>query len=135
MGLYIMTTTTSLLVLASLFAVTSFGCAAAPTARPGVPEASGAQHALDAAADVDPEMAERTFAAMSARCRQDPRDRSESTRNHCIAATHLALKVLHDTDRAEALLAYRCEKFGARDRNNARCAVTVQAGEARDGGY
>ena len=129
-----MTTTTSLLALVSLLAVTSFGCAAAPTPRLGVPEASVETPARDGApADIDSATAERAFVAMSARCRKDPNDRSDSTRNHCIAATHLAKKVLRDADRAEALLGYRCEKFGASDRNNARCGASARDGGTSDG--
>lgn len=105
--------------LATFLAITTFGCAAtvsAPTAAD-----TGVDSGVFA-----PERAERTFHAMASRCTRDLDDRSESTRNHCLAATNLAATVLHDAARAEAVYEYRCAKFGTSDEGNPRCPVVPQ---------
>jgi hypothetical protein len=109
--------------LATFLAITTFGCAATVS----VPTAADAGD--DSAFDTG--RAARTFHAMESRCTRELDDRSESTRNHCLAATNLAVTVLRDAARAEALYEYRCAKFGAGDEGNPRCPVIPQRDDAQ----
>lgn len=90
------------LSLSILLSLVSVGCATADDGPPRAPAVAR-----------EPDAAERWFDAMLARCR-DPYDRA-SARAHCVAATNVALRVLHDAERAAAVLRYRCDAFGAAD--------------------
>lgn len=107
----------SSLPLSILLSLGSVGCASADEGPPRVPASS-----------CEPEAAERWFTAMLARCR-DASDRGAATRAHCIAATNVALHVLHDAELAAAVLRYRCDAFGADD--NPSCPVVPSSSAAQ----
>lgn len=100
------------LALSMFFAVTTFGCAA--TSSPAEAPRAG-ELPSDAASlggnSWSLEGADRAFVAMSERCRSAPR--SESTINNCLAAEHLAERVLHDPERALEVSRQRHARFGA----------------------
>lgn len=74
------------------------------------------------------EKAERMYRAMAERCARG--DASESTRNHCIAATNLAKNVLRDAGRESDMASLRCAKFAS----DAACLPATDTAEDRVAG-
>ena len=131
-----MTTTARFALGLSMFlAVATFGGAATAKGGTTATAAAAAVSPGDASSTAEEnERANRWFTSMFARCQNGAP--TESTHNHCLAATNLATKVLQDARRAEDVYRVRCAKFGASDVGNPACPsvldrASVEAHAAR----